>query len=384
MSAAQTGDAPGAGRLASRPTSPDAKRIWRAARAPIFIAVVILLGAILLLVAGGGANHGDLDPESPAPNGAQALARLLTQQGVRVVSARTLAEAQAALSEQATLLVTAPDVVEPGQLAELRRHAGEAVLIGAHQETLDAVLPGVFTQPDLPESVRSPDCTVGAAVAAGNVMLGGVGYRAHQLARVCYDGSLLQVGETTLLGSGAPLTNSRLATEGDAALAMRLLGRSATLVWYLPSPGDPTAGVAQRSFLDLVPRGCLYGAIQLGVAAVLFALWRARRLGPVITEPLPVVVRAAETVEGRARLYRRARSAAHAADILRKAAVDRLRPTLGLGAGAEPAAVVSALADRTSRSPAEIGALLYGPAPGDDASLVKLADELDQLMREVR
>ncbi|GLY68248.1 DUF4350 domain-containing protein [Amycolatopsis taiwanensis] len=382
MSAPHTSEA-GAGPL-STPTSPDAKRVWRAARAPIFIAVVILLGASLVLLIRGDTSHGDLDPGSAEPGGSRALANLLTQQGVRVVGVRTFADAEAELSPDATLLVTGPGLVEPGRLAELRSHAGEAVLVGARQQTLDAVLPGVSTMPESDVGVRSPDCTVAAAVAAGDVLLGGVGYQAHQSARGCYAGSLLQVGRTTLLGSGAPLTNENLATEGNAALTMRLLGRSAKLVWYQPASGDQSAGLAQRSFLDLVPRGWLYGAVEVGVAAVLFALWRGRRLGPVVAEPLPVVVRAAETVEGRARLYRRSRSSAHAAHILRQAVVDRLRPTLGLGAAAEPAAVVSSIAARSGKSPAEVGALLYGPAPGDDASLVRLADELDRLTREVR
>ncbi|HKS44216.1 MAG TPA: DUF4350 domain-containing protein [Amycolatopsis sp.] len=364
--------------------SPDAKRIWRAARVPVFIAVVVLLAAILLTLTRGGGPRGDLDPGSAEPGGSLALTRLLTQQGVRVVPARTFDQASSALSQDATLLVTDPDLVQPARLAELRGRVDTAVLVGARQDVLDLLLPGVVARDEAEVTVRSPGCTVAAAVAAGNAMLGGTGYWAHQTARTCYDGSLLQLGPTTLLGTGVPLTNERLATEGDAALAMRLLGHQSTLVWYVPSPGDPAAGPGNRSSLDLIPRGWLFGAIEVGVAAVLFALWRARRLGPVVPEPLPVVVRAAETVEGRARLYRRSRSTGYAADVLRQAAIDRLRPVLGFGAGAEPAAVVESVSARTGRAGAEAGALLYGPAPGDDASLVRLADELDRLEREVR
>lgn len=373
-----------AGLRESTSTSPDGRRVWRAARAPIFVAVVILLAAILLLTTGGGGGQGNLDPGSAAPGGAQAVARLLTRQGVRVVPVRTLADAERELSPDAELLVTEPALVDPGHLAELRGHAGAAVVVGAPQDILDVLLPGVTTVPDTAVDVRSPDCTVAAAVAAGNATLGGAVYRTNRTARVCYGSALLQIGPTTLLGTGAPLTNQQLATEGNAALSLRLLGNSAKLVWYLPSPGDPSAGVPQRSFLDLVPRGWLFGAAELGLAAVLFALWRGRRLGPVVTEPLPVVVRAAETVEGRARLYRRSRSSEHAAGILREATVDRLRPALGLDTAVEPAAVASSVAARSGRSADEVWALLYGPAPGDDAALVRLADELDRLTREVR
>ncbi|GHF77194.1 hypothetical protein FHX82_005943 [Amycolatopsis bartoniae] len=361
--------------------SPDARRIWRAARAPVFIAVVLVLGAVVLTLARDDGTHGGLDPGSADPGGSRALAKLLERQGVHIQPTHSLDDTEAALGPDTTLLVTDSSLVEPARLAQLRGRAADAVFVGAGQDALDLLLPGVVVKGQDDPSVRSPDCTVAVAVAAGNAMLGGLEYEAHERGRPCYGGSLLQItGTTTLLGDGTPLTNDRLDEQGDAALSMRLLGRHPTLVWYVPTPGDPAAGLTQRSLTDLLPRGWLFGAIQLGVAAALFVLWRARRLGPVVTEPLPVVVRSAETTEGRARMYRRSGSAAHAAGLLRQATLERLHPVLGLGAGAEPAAVLAAITARTGR---DAGPLLYGPAPEDDASLVRLADELDRLEGEV-
>ncbi|KAA9155033.1 DUF4350 domain-containing protein [Amycolatopsis acidicola] len=362
--------------------SPDGKRIWQAARAPLFIAVVIILGAVGLALVRSGESGGALDPGAAAPGGSLALARLLEQQGVHIVTARTFDEASSALGDNATLLVTDPDLVEPGKLSLLRGRAGDAVFVAPSQETLDLLLPSVSIKGESDVGVRSPGCTVAAAVAAGDAVLGGTEYEPHERARPCYGGSLLQLsGSTTLLGTGTPFTNDRLDDEGDAALAFRLLGKEPTLVWYLPTAGDTTAGAQPRSLTDLLPRSWFFGGVQVAVAAVLFVLWRARRLGPVVPEPLPVVVRAAETVEGRARLYRRSGSAAHAAGILRQATLSRLLPVLGLGLDAEPEAVLSAIMARCGR---DAGALLYGPAPGDDASLVRFAEELDRLESEVR
>ncbi|MDQ0377191.1 DUF4350 domain-containing protein [Amycolatopsis thermophila] len=367
--------------------SPDTRRIWRAARAPLVIVLIVLIGAVVVVLSSAGQRHGSLDPEAAAPAGSRALARLLEREGVRVVPARSYAEAEAAVSADATLLVTAPDLVEPARLAALRSRAADAVLVAPGDAALDVLEPGVVVGALVPATARDPGCTVAGAVAAGKVVIGGLTYAAHSRARGCYDGTMLQLpggaGTTTLLGSGDPMTNDRLDDAGNAALTMRLLGRNATLVWYVPSPGDTGAGMEQRSPFDLLPRAWVFGAIQLAVAAVLFGLWRARRLGPVVAEPLPVAVRAAETTEGRARLYRRAGAADHAAATLRQAVIDRARPLLGLGAGAEPAAVVAAIAARTGRPDAVVGALLYGPAPGDDAGLVRLADELDRIEREI-
>jgi hypothetical protein len=136
--------------------------------------------------------------------------------------------------------------------------------------------------------------------------------------------------------------------------------------------------------LQLLPAGVLWATLQLAVAVALLALWRARRLGPVVPEPLPVVVRATETVEGRARLLRAARARDTAAAALRTAGVARLQDLLGLGADAPPSAVVAATARQSGWAGAEVEQLLYGAPPQDDASLLRLGRSLEELERSVR
>jgi hypothetical protein len=244
-------------------------------------------------------------------------------------------------------------------------------------------------------AVRAPGCRLPAARRAGPADAGPVSYDVDGTslgsAVRCYahdgrpslvqgrvDGQLL-----TLVGSVSGFTNSRLDDEGNAALSLGLLGGHDRLVWFLPSR-DALPPQAQKSFYALVPHGVWWGLAQLAVAILLLALWRARRLGPVIAEPLPVVVRAAEAVEGRGRLYRRAGARDRAGEALRSGGRARLGPALGLPRRADPTVVVAAVAARSSRPAAEVGALLYGAAPADDASLVRLADALDDLEREVR
>jgi hypothetical protein len=129
----------------------------------------------------------------------------------------------------------------------------------------------------------------------------------------------------------------------------------------------------------------LPAALQLLLAGLLLALWRGRRLGPPVTEPLPVVVRAAEAVEGRSRLYRRAQARDRAAAALRSGALARMVPRLGIDAAGAmeppPDAVVAAVAARSGRRDADVHAVLYGPPPADDAGLVALADALDSMVR---
>src|SRR5690606_20082343 len=119
------------------------------------------------------------------------------------------------------------------------------------------------------------------------------------------------------------------------------------------------------------------------VVVVLLAWWQGRRLGPLVTEPLPVVVRASETVEGRGRLYRSRRARDRAAEALRTGAVQRLVSRLGLQTSATPSEVTLAVAARSGRDPAAVNHVLYGPVPATDADLVTLAHELDDIERQV-
>jgi hypothetical protein len=123
--------------------------------------------------------------------------------------------------------------------------------------------------------------------------------------------------------------------------------------------------------------------VQSVLALLLALLWRARRLGPVVREPLPVAVRSAETLLGRARLYRRARAADRAAATLRTAVLRRLAGRLAVPPAAGPEAVAVRVAEATGQDPGKVHGVLLGPAPADERALVRLADELDALERAV-
>jgi hypothetical protein len=366
--------------------SPDARRLWQVSKVPVLIGLLIVIVGIAVALVRVKGNGGALDPRSYTPSGSHALARLLEGEGVRIERVETFTAAEEALGRgPATLLVTFPERVAPQRLAALR--PAELVLIAADDDMLAELGQPVTAIGQQVVADREPECALDAASAAGRARLGGVQYRSSQS---CYTGSLARVGTLTVLGDGAPLTNDVLDEHGTAALAMRLLGRHERLVWYVPSPTDTSAWLdpddaqpGDQSLVDLLPDGWRFGLIQLAIAAAVFALWRARRLGPVVTEPLPVIVRAAETTEGRARLYRKAGAADHAADALRHTARVRLIPRLGLPRGAGATEVVEAVAARTGRTPMAVHEVLYGPPPPDDSALVRLADALDHLEREI-
>src|SRR5699024_8060897 len=109
----------------------------------------------------------------------------------------------------------------------------------------------------------------------------------------------------------------------------------------------------------------------------------ARRLGRVVTEPMPVVVRSAETTLGRGRLYRRAGDHRHAAAGLRAGCAGRVATRPGVPRSAPAETLVAAVARASGRAEQQVGELLYGPPPATDAELIRLTRELDTLESEV-
>jgi hypothetical protein len=179
------------------------------------------------------------------------------------------------------------------------------------------------------------------------------------------------------------LANRWLADHGNAALAIRAVGAHSRVVWYVPDPLELSTAEDRPSLSDLLPQWVFWVTAQLALAVLVAIAWRARRLGRLVSEPLPVVVRAAETEEGRARLYRQSHARGRAAATLRTAALRRLATRLAVPTGTTPEQVAVLVAETTGRPDREVRDALLGPAPTGDAALVTLADELDTLERQV-
>ncbi|MEU7099135.1 DUF4350 domain-containing protein [Streptomyces longwoodensis] len=390
--------------LPSTSVSPTARQLWTRSRGIALALLVLLAGAVTVATVRSDARHGELDPRSADPLGSRAVTALLADRGVTTRLVTTLAEARAATGPDTTLLVAVPDRLTERQQRLLHSattgSGGRTVLVAAGGWSVGTLAPGVTADPATSrDSTLDPGCDLPAARRAGPADTGGIRYTSTRPdADECYPSSRLPTllrlpdtagqGDTVLLGGPDILLNERLDEQGNASLALQLLGSRPHLVWYLPSLSDTTATGPEdeKSFFDLVPSGWLWGTLQLFIAAALAALWRARRLGPLVPEQLPVAIRASETVEGRARLYRKANARDRAAAALRSTTRTRLAPLVGIPVAQAhtPEALVPALSAHLHGDGRPLHSLLFGPPPSDDADLVSLADRLDALEREVR
>lgn len=350
---------------------------------------LLVLAVVVSVLTARSTSDVPLAPDNPDPDGARALAQVLREQGVSVTYVRTTAAALAEAGAGTTLLVLSPETLRTEQREALAGVAADVVLADVGWGDLAPLTSRVRVDEHAVRESRPAGCDDPHAQAAGEVTSGGPVLSGTD-AVLCFAGpegagyAAWTEGDRQwrAIADGWVLSNDGIATEGNAALVLRTLGAHDRLVWYLPSEDDPY-GTGTGGGTDPFP---LPGPalLLLALVGLVVVLWQGRRLGPVVVERLPVVVRASETTRGRGRLYRRAGAHAHAAAALRAGLVARLAGRVGLPSHAPPHQVVETLARASGRSEGAVHDVLYGPPPTDDAGLIALTQALDTLDREVQ
>jgi hypothetical protein len=400
--------APSGPALADRaPRTPGTRR--RVTTALAWVVAVVVGGALIALAAGRPAPEEYLHPDGTGPGGTRALVEVLRQQGIEVDVVGTAGEVLAAGGPGSTVVVGNTDLLSSTSAARVLEGTADAdrlvLLDGAPGVLSDLGLgvrseppttdpsPGcsapwsrpddVVTRPSwalVPEDGSLPDGATGCFPVEGQESPSGPapgGFAVLDLPPA--DGH----PAVTVVGVPDAATN-RFVTEGDnAGVLVRLLGGSDRLVWFHPTALDlsenpaPVGEQVWPTWLGAV-------LVLAGAAFLLFVLARGRRLGRLVPEPLPVVVRAGETTESRAELYRAARDRPRASAVLRRATATRLAARLGLPPSAPADVLVAAVAVATGTRTEDVRALLTGPVPTTDAELVALAQQLAHLEEKAR
>lgn len=367
------------------PTAPPRPR-WRRALPWVGIVLALLIAGVLTFRLETSLElPPPLDPDSNAPDGARAVATILTDQGVDVAAADRL-DAALSRGDGHTIVVTDARILDGDALDDLAGAAAHLVLANADLAGADAFFPDI-AHGGYGSGEVAPDCALPVAQRAGAVTAGRA-YDAPGAQTACYpagDGAaLVQTthgdATVTLIDGPAILANEHLAEAGNAALALGLLGAHERVVWYTPSAADAAPAAGPPTLHDIAPDWVTPVIVLGAIAAVAAGIWRGRRFGPLVAERLPVTVRASETLEGRARLYARSGDAAHAYEAISRGATRRIAVRLGLAPNATPQEVSLSAAAALGRPHDEILGILLA-RPQDDAELSDAGHRIRALER---
>lgn len=380
----------------------------RTARRLALWGLIVLLIAVGAAVLGGlrTANQLPFDPDNPEDNGLQALARVLEQEGVDVTVARGLPQLLGSdVSADTTVLVAGTALLGPDAGEQVMSYAGRAgrlVVLGPEGNAGEVLGLPVEGRSLSQVGAAAPGCEAdlltwrdGDEISHADRLVEVTGERGS--VRTCfpptpgYNAGGAQAGfvvelpseggrpDTVVAGIAGSLTNQHILDDANAAAGLRLLGAHPRLVWYVPAVADAGEDAAPQSLVDVLPDAFLPSVWLLLLALLATMVWRGRRLGPVVTEPLPAVIRSVETTQSRSRMYRRAEDRQRALASLQLAARRRLAARLGLSVHAEPQQVVRLLAEATGRHTDELHRLLVDPTAHDDETLVRIAREVRSL-----
>lgn len=360
----------------------------RSALGWVAIAVAVIVFVILIGALSFGApdSRGGLDPESAKDSGTQALAELLRDQGVEITVARSRADAVAAVDDDTTLVMADPFSLSDDAVTELIEPSDRTVFLSSATRLLRLLDLGENAAPPASDAL-GPQCDLPELANIGTVRPDRFFSPADGVTG-CFqeDGAAgLLVDDrggtrTVLIEGSSLLSNEHLAENGNAALGLALLGQAPHIVWYVPSYADTDIEAQSPDTLAaLTPEWVTPAILLLLLAGIVAGISRGQRFGPLVTETLPVTVRASETMHGRARLTAKAGDSAHAAAALRDGSLRRLAARLGLTARSSPEEIADAASDRLRVQRGSLHGLLAGPLPQTDSELVDTARRLAEL-----
>ncbi|PRY17685.1 DUF4350 domain-containing protein [Pseudosporangium ferrugineum] len=387
-----------------------------------------------------------LSPTSDEGEGARLLADGLAREGIVVDVRRTTPEALDAVGsgEAATVFVTAPALVYRAYLERLVTLPAQVRVVmvaptesDLRQAGLDVPVGG----PRWTAAAPPPGCAAGFADAGPAAALRRTYDAGAYEPVVCYGGGVAEFqargyAELTLVGAADPFRNDRADEHGNRRLALGLLSRTPRVVWLdlhereraprpTPTPtrpadpgepedegyedwtddggrgdgpGQPTPAPAPDGEGDGGSQGGALGDSALAqafppavwatlallvLAAVALVLASARRLGAPVAEPLPVRVRAAETVRGLGGLYRRAGARGTSLATVQSAARARLLDHFGLPPDTPIDPLAARVAAYTGVPEDDVRHLLGGGVEDSDEELVRAATAVQDLVRHV-
>lgn len=344
---------------------------------------LVLAAAVVLatlIIGGGGGDGPPYDPRSVNPDGARGVVESLERLGavVDLDEAVPSPDASTALLLEDRLSLTDREDIE----AWVR--AGGVLVVAEPDSDLAARRVGVATAIQ-----RRGTCTIDALagvqeLAARGALLDafgtdscfGDGNRAFIVAETVGQGSIVTVGSPDIF------INRELGQDDAAVVALALLAptRNERVAFIGPSLVD----FGEEGLDQLVAPRVVNAILQLLAAFLLFALYRSRRLGGVVAEPVPVRIDGSELVLKAGLLSQRAKDPASAAKILQDHVTQRARRLLSIAPDVSDEVVAERVAARTGFSGDDVLQALTAPVSSDQqlAAVSHRLTELDMQLHE--
>jgi Domain of unknown function (DUF4350) len=360
-------------------------------------AIGLVAAAVLIALVSGRppSSPKSLDPNSTQPDGTKALVLLLRALGDHVTTGATTPTSTPAGNGYALLLHdhlnntdrnSLIDWVDRGNTLVLTDPASPLAQVTADTSPNDQL----FFGPAQPQLASACVAEAQPLDAVADIQPeGGQLFRptSEQLGCFPFGNGYYMVARTqgsgTVVVAGGPgmWINANLGRADNSVLAAALLapspGSSVTFI------GSSRIGGGSTGLFGLIAPRLKELFWELVIAFLLIVLWRARRLGRPISEPLPVELPGSELVVAAGSLLHEGGHRARAVELLRRDLRTVISRQLGFERGINDETLAQLTADRTGISEAFLLDALAGPLPSSDGDLVRVCQAIETIRREV-
>jgi hypothetical protein len=351
-------------------------RGWKIGLAVVAGVVVLNLGLAALRSLTGATPGGPTSSSyATAPDGAAALASLLTRAGHEVVRERVTPEHVTLASRDTVVILDAPDVL-PADADALRRfllRGGRLVAAPAGGSWLERVVPfppawsalavrqaGALAPIGEVRNVRRIELAGDGAWASAGSAVPALGNAKASVLAVATVGT----GRALLLADSSPLQNDYLGRADNARLAIALAGLPSRRVLFFES----YHGYGRGTGVGAIPGRWRLSIVLAALAGLVFLLARVRRLGPPELGARPFAPARRDYVDALAATLARTRDRGEALAPLRHEVRDNVTRRAGLRPDA-PDADVSVAAVRFGLATNEVTAVLRSEPPFDELAI---------------
>ena len=354
-------------------------------RTPIVVGGVLLLVLVVIaLIAGDNRESSDgptLSPSSTAPDGTRGLVLLLDDLGADV---QTGDRVPADNAQVALLLNDGLNQEDHNRVLDWVSRGGTLVVTdassslsapNADEPVFGIIDRGTCTMPELAD-VNRLNVQFGTTLSLENGR-GCFGDESNAFVTSTPRGA----GRIVSIGDASVFTNELLDEADNSVLAARLLVPTEGTVVAVLDPNPPGSG--RTTLLDLVPDRVFQAIVQLGVAFILYALWRSRRVGQPVTEPQPVAIAGSQFVRAVGGLHQRTHAVGRAASTLRLDTRRAVCERYGIPLYTDVDTLARITAERTALDQTTVTHALGDTPVLDDAALVALGHSLDLIRQEV-
>lgn len=370
----------------------------------IFTYTLLLLIVILLSVwmfkSESKLSQVPFSPDNPKENGTMALSEVLRNKGTNLQIIDSIEDTYYA-SEKDAIVVINPQNIPKDRLQELEENGYNDIFFmntyNAQFQDIEEINSSKLTE--IKAQCKTESFNTETKISGSFLSLkideekisdSDIEYKINKCFPIELDGEtsyayiekISDTYKTSYIADPSIFTNKEITKSSNAAVALNLFNKYKNIYWYMPTKAefeDPSNAAP-----PLTPSWAGQIFLLICIATIFLLLAKGKRLGFVIKENLPVVVKFEETNTGKANLYRKNNDQDYTANILRTYHIQKLAKLVRINPQINKEEFIRAVSEKANIKYEDVEKILYTQETQSNEELHVLSLSLESIEKKVK